>query len=234
MFNTPFYHGSIRKSIVTFGNLFSNISIERKLDATTLQTIAIPIAYAPKEKWVVRIDQDPDLNNHTYTTLPRMSFEITGMSYDASRKLNRMNKITCYNAQDQMTSVHTAIPYNLDVSLYVLTKTQEDGLQIVEQILPFFTPDYNMSVKVIPETQTFIDVPVILNSVNVQDEYDGDFQTRRFVTYTLSFTMKTSLFGPVSESGIIETVNINTSQANYFAQGNPTTSVINENWDENI
>ncbi|CAB4125386.1 tail sheath stabilizer and completion protein [uncultured Caudovirales phage] len=234
MFNTPFYHGSIRKSIVTFGNLFSNISIERKLDDTTQQTIAIPIAYAPKEKWVVRIDQDPDLNNHTYTTLPRMSFEITGMSYDASRKLNRMNKITCYNAQDQMTSVHTPIPYNLDVSLYVLTKTQEDGLQIVEQILPFFTPDYNMSVKVIPETQTFIDVPVILNSVNVQDEYDGDFQTRRFVTYTLSFTMKTSLFGPVSESGVIETVHINTSQANYLAQGNPTTSIINENWDETI
>lgn len=235
---TPFYNAIIRKSIVAFGSLFSNIKIERKGDNDS-QTIAVPISYAAKEKWVVRIDQDPNLNSNVYTVLPVMSFEITGMSYDTSRKLNRMNQLTCYQ-DGQMKSSRAPVPYNIDISLYVLAKTQEDVLQIVEQILPYFNPDYNLRIKAVPELNTYIDVPVILNSVAVQDDYDGDFQTRRFVTYTLSFTMKTNIFGSAETGGIIEdvTVNVNTTgiagqvDKTLHVHGDPETGIITEDWIE--
>ena len=233
----PFYHGIVRKSIVAFGSLFSNIQIDRKdegsVDGNTVQRIKVPIAYAPKEKWVVRIDQDPSLNNHVYTVLPVMSFEITGMSYDTTRKMNRMNKITCYGT-DGMKSSHVPVPYNIDITMYVIAKTQEDVLQIIEQIFPYFTPEYNLRIKVVPETNTYVDVPVVLNNVAVQDDYEGDFQTRRFVTYTLNFTMKANIFGPVSATGVIEdtTVNVTGVNAKHTAHGDPETGIITEEWIE--
>lgn len=232
--NNTFYHAIIRKSIVAFGSIFSNIKIERKDEDSstgpTIQTLAVPVAYAPKEKWVVRLDQDPDLNNHVYTILPLISFEMTGMSYDTTRKLNRMNQVSCYQ-DGSMTSTRAPIPYNIDISMYVMSKTQEDCLQIIEQILPYFNPEYNLSVKVIPETNTILDVPVVLNSVAIQDDYEGDFQTRRFVTYTLQFTMKVNLFGPVSGQGVIETAIVNTDlQTRFTANGDPVTGVITEEW----
>lgn len=232
--NNTFYHAIIRKSIVAFGSIFSNIKIERKDEDSstgpTIQTLAVPVAYAPKEKWVVRLDQDPDLNNHVYTILPLISFEMTGMSYDTTRKLNRMNQVSCYQ-DGSMTSTRAPIPYNIDISMYVMSKTQEDCLQIIEQILPYFNPEYNLSVKVIPETNTILDVPVVLNSVAIQDDYEGDFQTRRFVTYTLQFTMKVNLFGPVSGQGVIETAIVNTDlQTRFTASGDPVTGVITEEW----
>ena len=138
----------------------------------------------------------------------RLSFEITGMSYDSTRKVGRMNQIAV-NKSDRMQHQFSPVPYNIDISLYALTKTQEDGLTIIEQILPTFTPDYNLSVMMIPELNINQDIPVILNSVNVQDDYDGDFQTRRFVTHTLSFQMKTNLFGPIAGQNVIDTVNAN-------------------------
>ena len=244
MFETPFYHGIIRQSIVGFGSLFSNIKIQRRegnsVTGTVAQTIQVPIAYAPKEKWLVRIEQDSSLENHTYTTLPRMSFEITGYGYDSTRKTNRMQQITCGSGQESMKSMPSPVPYNLDVSLYILTKTQEDALQIIEQILPTFTPEYTLSIKAVPSMNVIQSVPVVLNSVTVTDDYDGDFQTRRFVTHTLTFTLKLNLFGSVSTSGIIDTVfanvdDIDTSQpyANYTATGNPATGNIIDNWEEN-
>ena len=241
LINTPFYHGIIRKAIISFGNLFSNIKIERRSDGsvtgTLAQTIAVPIAYSCKEKWVVRIEQDPTLDQHTFVLLPRIAFEITGMTYDSARKLNRMNQIKCYET-GSLTGTYVPVPYNIDISMYILTKTQEDALQIIEQILPRFAPEYNLSVEVIPETHTVLDIPIILNSVNVQDDYDGDFQTRRFVTYTLNFTMKASLFGPVNSQGIIDAVAVNISgpaPATYTATGDPATgNIINENWSEGI
>ena len=134
-----YYHGIIRKSIVAFGRLFSDIYIDRKqgdsVNGTTSQRLQVPLAYAPKEKWLVRLDSDPNLEMNTYTTLPRMSFEITDYMYDSSRKTNRMQQIKSGNTSDKSV-VYTPVPYNLDVSLYILTKTQEDGLQILEQILP--------------------------------------------------------------------------------------------------
>jgi len=242
--NQVFYHGIIRKCIVGFGSLFSNIYIDRRQgDSVTgevIQRLRIPLAYAPKEKWLVRLEQDPNLENYTQVSLPRMSFEIIGYMYDSTRKMNRMNQIKCGDGTStSLTTMYTPVPYNLDLTLYILTKTQEDGLQIIEQILPTFTPEYTLTVNVVPEMNMKINVPVILNSVSVQDEYDGDFQSRRFVTHTLNFQMKLNLFGAISGQNVIDTVNANVglnedfSNRNriYTAEGDVTTAQVDsEQW----
>ena len=241
--NNVYYHGTVRKAIVAFGKLFSNIYIDRKeggsVDGTTVQRLQVPLAYAPKEKWIVRLDQDPNLENHTYVSLPRMSFEIIGYNYDPSRKTNRLSKVTYQTGTTSKNHVYSPVPYNLDISMYILTKNQEDGLQIVEQILPTFTPEYTLPINALPDMDIVNSVPVILNSVSVSDEYDGDFQTRRFVTHTLNFQMKLNLFGPVLNQGIIETVTTNLGQNEdysnpnriYTADGDVTTATVsNESW----
>lgn len=241
-----FYHGIIRKTIVSFGKLFSNVYIDRKegdsVTGTTIQRLQVPLAYAPKEKWIVRIDSDPNLEGHAYTTLPRMSFEITGYSYDASRKVGRMNTINCIK-NGTSSNVFSPVPYNLDISMYVLTKTQEDALQIIEQILPTFTPEYTLAINAVPDMNIIQDVPIILNSISVQDDYDGDFQTRRFVTHTLNFTLKLNLFGGISNQGVIETVGANIGQNEnftnpnqvYTAEGDITTATVtSESWTDNF
>jgi len=245
--NQVFYHGIIRKCIVGFGTLFSDIYIDRRegdsVTGTVIQRLQVPLAYAPKEKWLVRLDQDPTLENHTYVSLPRMSFEIIGYVYDSTRKLNRMQKITADTSATTRPFVYTPVPYNLDLSLYVISKNQEDGLQIIEQILPTFTPEYTLQVNMVPEMGITMDVPVILNSVSVVDEYDGAFQDRRFVTHTLNFEMKLNLFGPVSGQGIITEVNANVGQNEdfsnpnrlYVAQGDEVTATVSqENWLDNF
>lgn len=241
--NNVFYHGIIRKTIVAFGRLFSDIYIDRKqgdsVSGTTIQRLQIPLAYAPKEKWVVRLEQDPTLENHTYVSLPRMSFEILGYNYDPTRKLNRMQQITCGEGENSLSTTYTPVPYNIDIGLYILTKTQEDGLQILEQILPTFTPEYTLTINQLPEMNIKTDVPVILNSVTVSDEYDGDFQTRRFVTHTLNFQLKTNLFGAVSNKNVIKQVNanigfnenFNNPNRVYVATGDETTATVtSESW----
>lgn len=238
-----YYHGSIRKAIISFGRLFSDIYIDRKqgdsVNGTTLQRLQIPISYAPKEKWLVRVEQQPDLeNNTTMVSLPRMSFEINGYAYDSSRKINRMSQIKSGTANPTINTVYTPVPYNLDISLYVITKTQEDGLQIIEQILPTFTPEYTLQVNMVPEMGITMDVPIILNSVSVVDEYDGNFQDRRYVTHTLNFEMKLNLYGPVSGQGVITQVNANIGQnevtgtnRTYVATGDTTTATVtSEQW----
>lgn len=244
--NQIFYHGIIRKTIVGFGRLFSDIYIDRKqgdsTTGTTVQRLQIPLAYAPKEKWLVRIEQDPTLENNTYTSLPRMSFEILSYNYDATRKLNRMQKISCGVGENTRTHTYTPVPYNLEIGLYILTKTQEDGLQILEQILPTFTPEYTLPIKVVPDMNIVQDTPVILNSVSVTDEYDGDFQTRRFVTHTLNFTLKLNLFGAITSQGVIDTVNANvgfnedlTPTRIFTANGDVTNATItNESWQDDF
>ena len=238
-----YYHGSIRKAIVAFGRLFSDVYIDRKqgdsVNGDTIQRLQVPLSYAPKEKWLVRLDSQSDLeNNVTAITLPRMSFEIMGYSYDSSRKLNRMQQIQSDASASTKPTVYTPVPYNLDLSLYVLTKTQEDGMQIIEQILPTFTPEYTLTINMVPEMGIIMDVPVILNSVSVVDEYDGSFTDRRFVTHTLNFEMKLNLYGPVSGQGIITQVNANVGEnesygANrtYVAEGDVTTATVtSEQW----
>jgi hypothetical protein len=241
--NNVYYHGIIRKCIVGFGTLFSDIYIDRRegdsVNGNIIQRLQVPLAYAPKEKWLVRLEQDPDLTQNVYTTLPRMSFEIIGYNYDPSRKVNRMQQLKCGDGSGSVSTMYTPVPYNLDLSLYILTKTQEDGLQIVEQILPTFTPEYTLSINVVPDMNVKIDVPIVLNSVSVSDEYDGDFQTRRFVTHSLNFQMKINLFGPITGQNVIDTVNANIGQNEdfgnpnriYTAEGDVTTATVNsESW----
>ena len=234
MFNNQiYYHGLIRKTVVAFGRLFSDIKIQRQNnDGDIEQAVSVPLSYAPKEKWIVRIDSDPGLTNHTYTTLPRMSFEITGYTYDSTRKINKMNKITCEQSEgDIRRTMYTPVPYNIDFSLYILTKTQEDAMQIIEQILPSFTPEYTVSINAVPGMKVVQDIPIVLNSISVQDDYDGDFETRRFVTHTLTFTAKVNLYGYVSDQGVIKDVTINTSVGRkYKAQAELPGDPITDNW----
>lgn len=230
--NDIFYHGITRKIIVGFGSLFSDIRLKRETaDKTTSQTIAVPIAYAPKEKWLVRLEQDTNLDNHTYASLPRLSFEITGMDYDSTRKTSRLNYITCSDGTN-VSKTYAPVPYNIEISLYILTKTQEDALQIVEQILPFFNPELTMSLKAIPQSNIITDVPVILNSLSINDEYDGDFSTRRFITYTLNFTLKANMFGPVTSSGVINKVVVNTSYSQLDSTGDNATGNTTSVWSD--
>lgn len=242
-----FYHGILRKTIVAFGSLFSDIYIDRKqgnsVTGETVQRLQIPLAYAPKEKWLVRLDQDPDLTQNTYTSLPRMSFEINGYNYDSQRKLGRVQQIKYGDGSENVKTVYTPVPYNIDVSLYILTKTQEDGLQIIEQILPTFTPEYTLTIKTIPEMNIIQDIPVILNNVSVVDEYDGDFQTRRFVTHTLNFELKVNLYGNVDSGGVIQTVNSNVGENEDFSRPNrvysatgevSSATVVDESWVHNL
>jgi hypothetical protein len=209
--NSVFYHGIVRKCIIGFGRLFSNIYIDRREDdpvnGPTVQRLHVPLSYAPKEKWLVRLDEDPTLENHTLTSLPRMSFEIIAYTYDSLRKVNRMqfmkNDAAAANGDTSTSLVRTPVPYNIDMSLYIVTKTQEDALQIIEQILPWFTPEYSMTINAVDDMGIKLDVPVVLNSVIVSDEFEGTFQQRRFVIHTINFQMKVSMFGPVTQQGVI-------------------------------
>lgn len=237
---TTYYHGIVRRTIVAFGRLFSGIKIPRYDNEGVLQqTIAVPISYAPKEKWIVRIDSDPNLDQHTYTVLPRLSFEITGYSYDSVRKTNRMEKIVCVQSNGETRNqTFSPVPYNLDITLYALTKNTEDGLAIVEQILPTFTPEYSLALNTIDDMNIVTDVPIILNSLSVQDDYDGDFNLRRFVTHTFNFTAKINLYGAVGSVGVINdaTADINSDGINTFRRYNADQATpvddITENWSD--
>ena len=171
----------------------------------------MPLAYAPKEKFIVRLEQQANLQSdrEVSITLPRLGFEITGLSYDSSRKLNKMNKTIRVknNEEGKKTNFNfTPVPYNINFSLYSFTATAENGLQIVEQILPFFQPEYTVTMNVVPELNIKRDIPIILNSVNYEDTYNGEFTQRRAVIYTLSFTAKTYLYGPMSNQKVIKNV----------------------------
>lgn len=246
MFGTPpTYHGIIRKTIVAFGQLFSDLYIDRKqgnsVSGNTVQRLQVPLTYAPKEKWLVRIEQDPNLEQHTYVSLPRMSFEITGYNYDSSRKVGKMQKIVCHNA-DGSSDMFSPVPYNIEISLHVLTKTQEDAMQIIEQILPKFGPEYTLSINAVPQMNIIQDIPIALNGITVQDNYDGSFQERRFVTHTLTFTLKLNLYGAVNANKVIydiSAINLTTEDggtpsARFVASVNPATGEVTEGWIEGL
>ncbi len=208
MFGDYFYHESLRKIVVAFGTIFNNINIQRKdSSGNVVQSIKVPLAYSPKEKFIARLDQQPDLveDRRVAVTLPRMGFEITGISYDSSRKLNRLGTVKKVRSGSNsiMNKQFNPVPYNINLSLYSFTASAEGGLQIIEQILPFFQPDYTVTIRTVPSMNLVRDVPIILNSVNYEDTYSGDFTTRRAVVYTLSFTAKTYLYGPISQQRVI-------------------------------
>jgi hypothetical protein len=232
MFSTPYYHELIKKTTIGFGALFSQIKVIRRNPASgaQAQVISVPIAFGPKEKILTRLDQDPSLTGHTYITLPRMAFEITGYNYDTSRMVNRNNKIQCYKDQT-LSAIYSPVPYNIEFSLYVLTKGTEDGLAIIEQILPLFTPEYSFTVNAIPEMNISQDIPVVLNGISVSDDYEGDFATRRLVTHTLNFTAKINLFGDLKTSGVITRVDADIKKfENYTATMDDEGNIVVDVW----
>lgn len=211
MFGDYFYNESLRKMTVAFGTLFNNIMIESKSSTGSItKKILVPLAYAPKEKFLTRLEQKPDLNERQFAiTLPRMGFEISGISYDATRKLTRVIK---YKKVKPGTNGKTyfvnyvPVPYNINYNLHCFTATAENGLQIVEQILPYFQPDYTITLNILPEMDIVRDVPIILNTITYEDNYTGDFTTRRAVIYNLNFTAKTYLYGPMTTQKTITKV----------------------------
>jgi hypothetical protein len=174
----------------------------------------VPLAYAPKEKFLARLDAQPSLQEREFAvTLPRMSFEISGISYDSSRKLTRVQKFKHVKSGADgkvLNYNYTPVPYNISYKLYTFTASAEAGLQIIEQILPFFQPDFTVTVNAIPELDIKRDIPIVLNSVDYEDTYSGDFSQRRAVIYTLGFTAKTYLFGPASTQKVIKTTQTDT------------------------
>lgn len=208
MFGNSFYHGTIRKCITLFGNMFNDISIER-LDKTgkSAQTIRVPIIYGPKDKYVAILQKNPNLGR-TQVELPMMSFAITNISRSTNRQTNVINKNVMTDNGKTMKTSFSEIPYDLEIELSIYAKSYDDSAQIVEQILPYFAPDFNANLKFLPELNLNKDIKTSLNSVNPMIEYEGDVNTTRVITWTLSFTMEIFFIGPVSRQGIIRKVDV--------------------------
>ena len=211
MLGQQFYHETIRKIIIAFGTTFNNIQLVRKdNDGNITQSMKVPLAYGPQQKWLVRLNEDADLSKQVAITLPRIGFEIQNLSYDPSRKLNRVQKFKKIKTgkSNTLESQFMPVPYNLSVQLYVMAKQSDDALQIVEQILPFFQPDYTLTINDMADMGIKRDVPIILESISYEDNYQGDFETRRALIYTLDFNVKFYLYGPVTSSSVIKTVQV--------------------------
>ena len=206
MLGQQFYHETMRKVVVSFGTLFNNIHIVRKNNSgTIIQTMKVPLAYGPREKFLVRLRQDADTSSKVAVTLPRIGFEISNLAYDPSRKLNRVQRFSKVKGTTtkQLDTQYMPVPYNLDFSLYTMARNSDDSLQIVEQILPYFQPDYTLTINDMADMGIKRDVPIILNSVGYEDNYQGDFTERRAIIYTLAFTAKFFLYGPVTSTKVI-------------------------------
>jgi len=247
MFKDAQYHELIRKTVVAFGTLFNDLYVYRKNSTgKVIQKMKVPLAYGPKQKFLTRLDQDSARSAEnvktTALTLPRIGFEMTTLTYDAPRKLNRVQKFRKVKGADSksLQNAYMPVPYNVGFSLFAMAKNSEDALQIVEQILPTFQPDYTITLNVMPSLDVVRDVPIVLGDVSYEDSYDGEFTERRVIMYTLSFTAKMYLFGPVSSSKIIKRVQVdqytdtNTSVAKreqrYVVQPKPTTADADDNF----
>ena len=196
-----FYHEILRRTVISFGSLFNEISIKHKNNSNeTVSVIKVPLAYGPTQKFLARLNQSPNLNKPVQITLPRMSFEFTGLTYDATRKSTTTQYFTAKSAEDgtETKKAYLPVPYNMQFELSIMCKLNDDALQIVEQILPYFQPAYTMTVDLVDTINEKRDLPVILENITMQDDYEGDFTTRRVLIYTLRFTVKTYIFGPVS------------------------------------
>ena len=247
MFKDAQYHELIRKTVVAFGTLFNDMYVYRKNSTgKIIQKMKVPLAYGPKQKFLVRLDQDSartsDDGKTTALTLPRIGFEMTTLTYDAPRKLNRIQKFRKSKSADSKSLQHSymPVPYNVGFSLFAMAKNSEDALQIVEQILPMFQPDYTISLNVMPNMEIVRDVPIVLNDVAYEDTYDGNFTERRVIMYTLNFTAKMYLYGPVTSQKIIKrvqvdqysdtNVNVAKREQRIVVTPNPTTADADDNF----
>lgn len=213
--DTYFYNASIRKTVAVFGSLFNNIYTAKHISGKLVDTQRVPLSYGPRERFLVRIrDADNNDNADVAIRLPRMSFEVTSINYDTASALNRNNKRTFVVDGDngKRTVVRQGVTYILGMQLSVMAEAQDSGLQIVEQILPYFNPDYTVSIKDMEGPGTKTDVPITLNGVNLQDDYEGDFEaSRRLIIYTLDFSIKVKFVGTAStQANIIKEVTVNT------------------------
>ena len=212
MLGTYYYHEIIRKTIISFGTLFNNINVRHDDSAgNSYSELKVPLAYGPSQKFLARLEQQADLNKPVQTTLPRMSFEMNSIQYDSTRKAGVTQTFKASDGTN-LRKVFMPVPYNVGFELNILSKLNDDALQIVEQILPYFQPSFSLTVDLISSIGEKRDVPIILDSISFQDDYEGDFSTRRALIYTLNFTAKTYLFGPVSDTteGLIKKVQVDT------------------------
>ena len=237
MLGTQFYHETVRNIVVGFGTVFNNIQLVRKDNTGAIQqTMKVPLAYGPRQKFLVRLNDDADLSKAASVTLPRIGFEITGLTYDPARKLNRVQKFKKVKGDkaSQLDTQYMPVPYNIGFQLYILAKQSDDALQVIEQILPYFQPDYTITMNDNPNMDVKKDIPVILNSISYEDDYQGDFTTRRAIIYTLDFTCKFYLYGPITSSKVIKTVQVDqyadlpdttpTREQRYTVTPNPTSA----------
>ena len=212
MLGQQFYHETMRKVVVAFGTMFNNINIVRtNSSGAVTQSMKVPLAYGPKQKFLTRLREDPTLTKKVALTLPRIGFEIAGISYDQSRKLNSIQKLKKTNSSTDgktVSSQFMPVPYNMDFELVVMAKNSDDALQIVEQILPYFQPDYTITLNDMSDMGIKRDVPIILSSVSYEDSYQGNFEERRAIMYTMTFTAKFYLYGPVTSDKVIKTVQV--------------------------
>ena len=213
MFGEHFYHKQIRNTVIAFGTIFNNINIKRTdSSGNPLQNIKVPLSYSPREKFITRLEQQSSLtgsDSSVAITLPRMAFDITGYSYDASRKLNKNQRVgvpTTNADTTKLNAQYSPVPYDVSFELGVYTSNSDDGLQVIEQILPYFQPDYTVTMIESSIMDTKRDIPFILEGVDYSDSYAGDLTTTRRIEYTLRFTAKIYLYGPISTSAIIKTV----------------------------
>jgi len=211
MFGNHFYHSTMRKAVAVFGTIFNNINVIRtKADGTVLNQIKVPLSYGPKQKFLARLDTSSGADASMAMKLPRMAFEIASLELDSTQKLGKRNTITESHASDvtKKKTIKHQVAYNINVTLFVMAKNQDDGLQVVEQILPYFQPEYTVTISPVSGFAYKQDVPIILTGVNISDDYEGDMITRRALIYQLDFTMKMKFFGPTGNQGVIRSVNI--------------------------
>ena len=212
-----FYNEIFRKTIIGFGTLLNNLTVKQEGSV-----VKVPLAYGPIQKFLARLEQAPELSQATQISLPRMSFEFTGLTYDPSRKVSTTQQITVKDPDSgtDTKKVYTPVPYNMQFELGIMCKLNDDALQLVEQILPYFQPQYNLTINLLSSINEKKDIPVILENVTMQDDYEGDYTSRRVLLYTLRFTAKTYLFGPVSSAtkDIVKSVSVR-----YLAGGSKST-----------
>jgi len=221
MLGTYYYHEIIRKTIIAFGTTFNALEIKHKeQDGTAFSEMNVPLSYGPAQKFLARLEQQADLNKPVQITLPRMSFEMTNIAYDSTRKAGVTQTFKASDGTN-LKKVYMPVPYNIGFELNIFTKLNDDALQIVEQILPYFQPSFNLTVDLISSINEKRDIPLVLDNISFQDDYEGSFEVRRALIYTLSFTAKTYLFGPIAATteGLIRKV-----QADVYADTNTTTA----------
>ena len=213
MLGTYHYHEIIRKTIIAFGTLFNTVEIRhQKQDGSDFSTVKVPIAYGPSEKFIARLEQKPDPRKRNSITLPRLAFELVSIQYDNTRKVSTMQTFKTFTKDGTKLAkkVFMPVPYNLGFRLSIMTQYNEDSMQIIEQILPVFQPSFNVTVDLVSSIGEKRDIPMVLDSINFEDNYTSGYEEKRVIVHNLDFTAKTYLFGPIADSseGLIKKVQV--------------------------